>query len=168
MAKAMISTVTGIVEKPADAQRIIEDLQATCLCDRADISLLHRDSGQFFTAARTAIDSSAAAATSVVDLLFQGSSSVSRSLPGGSFFRAIGEFGTRLANAGIGTGADIARALLDAGVSQAEARRSGDAIDRGGVLIVVQARTEKVAQCARTVMATHGAVDPATAQAKAA
>lgn len=156
----MATTITGIVEKPVDAQKIIEELQSGCLCDRADISLMHRDSGQLVSAARTAIDSSAAAASSVLDLLFQGANTVSRSLPGGSVVRAVGEFGSRLASAGIGTGAEVARALLDAGVSQAEARRSGDAVERGGVLIVVQAKTEKMAQCARTVMAAHGAVAP--------
>ena len=161
----MPTTVTGIVEKPADAQRVIDALQSECLCDRSDISLLHQGSGQVFTAARTAIESGAAAATSIIDLLFQGTSAVARSLPGGNVLRAVGEFGTRVASAGIGTGAEIARALVDAGVSQAEARRSGDAIDRGGVLIVVQAKTDKIAQCVRTVMSTHGAVEP---QSKAA
>ena len=153
-------TVAGVVEKPADAQRIIDELQKSCLCDRSDISLLHRDAAHMSEAVKRAIDSSATAVSSIMDVLFQSVSAVSRSVPGGGMLRAAGEFGARVAHAGIGSGAGIAKALVDAGVPKTQAERLGEGMDQGGILIVVQAKTEKIAQCARTVMSAHGATEP--------
>src|SRR5947208_12690358 len=36
----MRQTIIGLAPKPADAQRIIDDLVDMCVCDRADISLV--------------------------------------------------------------------------------------------------------------------------------
>ncbi len=156
----MATTVAGIVEKPADAQRIIDELQSSCLCERADISLMHRDAAQVSTAVKTAVESSAAAASSVVNAIFAGVNAVSRSLPGGGMLRAVGSFGAALANAGLDAGAGLAKALVDAGVPKGDAQRYGEAMNRGGILILVQPRTDKMAQCARTVLMKHGAVEP--------
>ena len=36
----MRHTITGLVDKPVEAQKIIDDLVSLCVCDRADISLM--------------------------------------------------------------------------------------------------------------------------------
>ena len=41
----MRQALTGLVEKPVDAQRIIDELTTRCLCDRSDISLIAQESG---------------------------------------------------------------------------------------------------------------------------
>jgi hypothetical protein len=156
----MANTVAGLVEKPADAQRIIDDLQSTCLCDRSDISVMHRDAAQVSSAVKTAVDKSAAAASSVVAALFAGANAVSRSLPGGGMLRATGKFAASVADAGVQAGAGLTKALIEAGVPKEHAERYGDAMRRGEILIIVQAHTDKIAQCARTVMTEHGAVEP--------
>jgi hypothetical protein len=158
----MANTIAGIVEKPADAQRIIDELQASCLCDRSDISLMHRDAAQVSGAVKSAVDSSAAAANSILAAMFAGVNAVSRSLPGGGMLRAAGSFGAALANAGLDAGAGLAKALIDAGVPRGQAEHYGDAMNRGGILIVVQAKTDKIAQCARAILAKHGALEPET------
>jgi hypothetical protein len=156
----MANTIAGIVERPADAQRIIDELQASCLCDRSDISLMHRDAAQVSGAVKSAVDSGAAAASSMVSAMFAGVNAVSRSLPGGGMLRAVGSFGAALANAGLDAGAGLAKALIDAGVPQDQAHHYGDAMNRGGILILVQAKTDKMAQCARQILMKHGAVEP--------
>ena len=156
----MANTIAGIVDKPADAQRIIDELQASCLCDRADISLMHRDTAQVGGAVKSAVDSSAAAASSMVSAIFAGVNAVSRSLPGGGVLRAVGGFGAALANAGLDAGAGLAKALVDAGVPKEQAHHYSDAMNRGGILILVQARTDKIAQCARQILMKHGALEP--------
>jgi hypothetical protein len=156
----MANTVAGIVEKPADAQRIIDELQANCLCDRSDISLMHRDTAQVSGAVKSAVDSGAAAASSMVGAIFAGVNAVSRSLPGGGMLRAVGSFGIALANAGFDAGAGLAKALIDAGVPKDQAHQYSDAMNHGGILVVVQARTDKMAQCARQVFIKNGAIEP--------
>ena len=156
----MAKTIAGIVTKPADAQRILDELQASCLCDRSDISLMHRDSAQVSGAVKSAVDSSAAAASSMVNAIFAGVNAASRSLPGGGMLRAAGSFGVALANAGLDAGAGLAKALIDAGVPKAQAHQYSDALDRGGILVMVQARTDKMAQCARTILIKNGALEP--------
>ena len=42
----MAQTVAGVVEKPVDAQRLIDELVRDCLCDRADISVIARDAAR--------------------------------------------------------------------------------------------------------------------------
>jgi hypothetical protein len=156
----MANAIAGIVEKPADAQRIIDELQSSCLCDRADISLMHRDTAQVSGAVKSAVDSGASAASSLVSAVFAGVNAVSRSLPGGGMLRAVGSFGTALANAGLDAGAGLAKALIDAGVPKNEAHQYSDAMNHGGILILVQAKTEKMAQCARQVLLKNGAIEP--------
>ena len=156
----MAQTIAGIVTKPADAQRIIDELQASCLCDRSDISLMHRDSAQVSGAVKSAVDSSAAAASSMVSAIFAGVNAASRSLPGGGVLRAVGSFGVALAHTGLDAGAGLAKALIDAGVPKAQAHQYSDALDHGGILVMVQAKTDKMAQCARTILTKNGALEP--------
>jgi hypothetical protein len=156
----MANTIAGIVEKPADAQRIIDELQSSCLCDRSDISLMHQDTAQVSGAVKSAVDSGASAASSMVSAVFAGVNAVSRSLPGDGMLRAVGSFGAALANAGLDAGAGLAKALIDAGVPKNEAHQYSDAMNHGGILILVQAKTEKMAQCARQILMKNGAIEP--------
>ena len=164
----MAKTIAGVVEKPVDAQRLIEELVGQCLCDRADISVMVRDAAGWWTQQqggnaadlKRAIDTTAAGAKSLVDGLFEGLEAVSRALPGGGVLRVFGSLGVALANAGVTTAAELAKALIAVGVPQREARLYGEAFERGAMLVTVQAKTDKIAQCARRVMTQHGALAP--------
>lgn len=154
----MATTIAGVVEKPVDAQRLIDELVQSCLCDRADISVVARDSNQ--AAARDAVEETAGAAKAFVDGAWHGFEALSRSLPGGGMLRFFGSLGRRLADAGLTTAAETAKALIELGVPKGEARHYGEAFEHGGMLVTVQARTDNIARCARGVMMKHGALAP--------
>jgi hypothetical protein len=164
------TTIAGVVDKPVDAQRLVDELVSDCLCDRADISVMARDSVQARSrqgadTVKQALDTNAAAAKTLIDWASHGLESVTRSVPGGGIIRAMGSLGARLASAGVSTAADLAKALVDLGVPRGEAQSYGQAFESGGIVVTVQARTENIARCARTVMMKYGAVadEPAAA-----
>ena len=165
----MERTLTGLADRPLDAQLVIGDLVDQCLCDRADISLMAGDhpdglsgalSGAPATAASIAGQLAAAAAstaaTALGGLLGSASSATSRRISGVGVMNAVGELGTMLARTTLSTSADLARALADFGLDARLASEYSEALKNGKILIVVRARTDKIAQCARTVMATRG------------
>lgn len=154
----MATTIAGVVQKPVDAQQLIEELVRDCLCDRSDISVVARDSAS--AAARGAVDATAGAAKSFVDGVWQGFEALSRSLPGGGVLRFVGGLGRTLADAGVATAAETAKALMELGVPKGEARYYGEALEGGGMLVTVQAKTDNIARCARQVMMKHGALAP--------
>jgi hypothetical protein len=164
----MTKTIAGVVEKPLDAQRLIDELERECLCERADISVMVRDAAGWWTREQSetaadlkrAIDTTASGARSLVDGLFEGLEAVSRALPGGAVLRVFGSLGVTLAHAGVATAAELVKALVAVGIPQPEARFYGEAFARGGMLVTVQAKSDKIAQCARRVMAQHGALAP--------
>jgi hypothetical protein len=165
---SMAKTIAGVVAKPVDAQRLIDELVHDCLCDRADISLMVRDGAGWWTREQSetaaglkhAVDTSAAGARSLVSGIFEGLEAVSRVLPGGGILRLFGSLGVALANAGLATAAEVAKALVAVGIPQPEARYYGEAFERGSVLVTVQAKTDQIAQCARRLMMQHGALAP--------
>ena len=154
----MQKTIAGVVEKPLDAQRMIDELTSECLCDRSDISVVTRD-GEVGGVKQT-IDSGTAAVRTVIDMLSHGTESISRAIPGGGMLRAVGSVGAALANAAVAGGAELAKALVDSGVPQGSASFYSGAVDRGDILVTVQARSDKMAQCAQKVMMKYGAVAP--------
>ena len=164
----MAKTIAGVVEKPLEAQRLIDDLERECRCDRADISVMVRDAAGWWTQEQAstaadlkrAIDTSAAGARSLVGGLFEGLEALSRALPGGGVLRVFGSLGVAFANAGVVTAAELVKALVTVGIPQPEARFYGEAFERGGMLVTVQAKSDKIAQCARGVMMQHGALAP--------
>jgi len=156
----MAKTIAGAVAKPVDAQRLIDDLVHDCLCDRGDISVMVRDSAGWWTQKR-AIDTTASGAKSLVDGLFEGLEALSRALPGGGVLRVFGSLGVALANAGVSGAAELARSLVGVGIAPTEARYYGEAFARGAMLVIVQAETDRIAQCARQVMTRHAALAPA-------
>ncbi len=153
------------VERPIDAQKIIGQLTRDCMCDRADISLIVRDENTWVaqTAAKGAsalkevVGAGAGALSSTFQALFEGVDAVSQMVPGGAMLRAAGEFGVKVARTGAATGAELAGALIDAGVPKSEAQRYGKAFEQGGILLTAHVKTDKSAQCARKVMMAHGA-----------
>ena len=165
----MAKTIAGVVEKPVDAQRLIDALESECLCDRADISVMVRDSAGWWTGQQAttatdlkrASDTTAAGARSLVGGLFEGLEALSRALPGGGMLRVFGSLGVTLANAGVATAAELVKALVAVGIPQPEARFYGEAFERGAMLVTVQARSDQMAECARRVMTQHGALAPA-------
>lgn len=166
----MTTTIAGVVQKPLEAQRLVDELVSECLCDRSDISVMARDSLQARSlqgadTVKQALDTNAAAAKTLIDWASHGLESVTRSIPGGGVFRAIGSVGATLADAGVSTAAELAKALVDLGVPRGEAQFYGQAFESGGIVVTVQARTENMARCARQVMMKHGAVaeEPAAA-----
>lgn len=159
----MRHTVTGLADKPMDAQRIIEDLTGRCLCDRADISLVSRDEPQKAVAgvARSAGQMADIAGNAVVTTLegflgFATSATSGRESPTG-VLRAAGHLGTILAKTALESAKDVARVFSEYGIDNAQAQAYAEAVQRGSILIVVDAKTEAIARCARQVLATHGA-----------
>ena len=165
----MRQTITGLVEKPVDAQRIIDELTSRCLADRSDITLISEEgaghaSGRLSQAVQAAgqVAGAAAAATAAtgnaaIDL----ASAVARNIPGFGVLRAVGGLGANFSRAILGTAEDVAKAFVGFGIEQNLARSYADALREGSILIVVDAKTENIARCARQVMATHGAAIPA-------
>ena len=158
----MTTTIAGVVEKPVDAQRLVDELVNGCLCDRSDISVMAHDSGgdsrrQGADTVKKAVDTNADAAKVLINWMSQGLDTVSKSLPGRGMIRGFGSLAARLADAGVITAAELAKALVDLGVPRSEARHYGEAFERGGIVVTVQARTDNIAQCARKVMMTYGA-----------
>jgi hypothetical protein len=164
----MAKTLAGVVEKPVNAQRLIDDLVHDCLCERADISVMVRDSAGWWTqqqsetaaGVKRAIDTTASGAKSLVDGLFEGLEAVSRALPGGGVLRVFGSLGVALVSAGVTGAAELAKSLVAVGIAPPQARYYGEAFERGAMLVTVQAKTDKIAQCARQVMTRHGALAP--------
>ena len=157
-----MTTIAGVVQKPVDAQRLIDELTRDCMCDRADISLLARSPETYKATAtvKEGINEGVHAAKTIVDGLFQGFESVSRSVPGGGILRAFGSMGVTVVNAGVSTAGELAKMLMDFGVSRGDARFYGEAFERGEMVVTVNARTDHIAQCARKVMMKYGAVAP--------
>jgi hypothetical protein len=169
----MTTTIAGVVDKPVDAQRLVDELVSGCLCDRSDISLMARDAvadgrRQGAQTVKKALDANADAAKVVISWLSQGLESVTRSIPGGGMVRGFGSLAARLADAGVTTAAQLAKALVDLGVPKDEARYYGEAFEGGGIVVTVHARTDNIARCARQTMMKYGAISEEAASAAAA
>jgi hypothetical protein len=85
---------------------------------------------------------------------------VSRKVSGFGALSAVGQLASTLSRAALGTVRDLAGVLVDFGMEQELAREYADALQRGSILIVVDAKTDNMAQCVRRVLATHGAASP--------
>lgn len=164
----MRNTITGLVEKPVDAQRIIDELTTRCLADRSDITLISQESAQLsgtlsqaVRAAGQVAGAAAAAASATGNAAIDFASAVTRSVPGFGVLRAVGGLGANFSRAVLSTAEDVAKAFVGFGVEQNLARSYADALREGSILIVVDAQTDAIARCARQVMATHGAAIPA-------
>jgi hypothetical protein len=157
-----MTTIAGVVQKPVDAQRLIDELTRDCLCDRADISLLTRspEVSKATSTVKEGINEGVHAAKTIIDGLFQGFESVSRSVPGGGLLRAFGSMGVTVVNAGVSTAGELAKALMDMGVPKGDAQFYGAAFERGEMVVAVNARSDQMAHCARKVMMKYGAVAP--------
>ena len=158
----MRHTITGLVSKPAEAQRIIDELTSRCLSDRADISLVAQGNSGHVSqvlagVARAAGQvagavGAAAAATGSAAMGF--ASAVSRDVPGLGVLSIAGRLGGSLAWTALATVEDLAKAFVDYGIEQSLARNYAEALRQGDILIVVDAKTDAMAQCARQVMST--------------
>jgi hypothetical protein len=162
----MTQTVTGLVGKPVEAQAVIDDLITLCLCDRSDISLIARDHpGQAQLSAGEAVRATgqvaaaagAAAAKTLGALLGLGSAIVSRKVSGFGVLSAVGQAGATLSKIALETAQDVGKALMDFGIDRTQARAYADAISKGSIVILVEAKTQKIAECARQVMRTRAA-----------
>jgi hypothetical protein len=160
----MASTLFAVVDKPADAQYIIDELTQSCLCDRADIGVMTRNAGG--TVGGGATGSNAASivnemsegAQSVLEGMFKAANAMSRALPGGGLLRSAGNIAQPILQAGLGTATELAKALAGAGAPPAEARDLGQAFEQGGVLLTVSCKTDQMEQCARKVLSKYGAI----------
>jgi hypothetical protein len=166
----MTTTIAGVVEKPVDAQHLVDELVESCHCDRSDISVMARDAmrenrRQGAETVKKALDTNAEAAKTLIGWMSEGLEAATRSLPGGGMIRTFGSLGSQLANAGVGTAAELAKALVELGVPKGEARHYGEAFENGGIVVTVQARTDNIAMCARGVFSKYGAIaEEATAR----
>jgi len=119
-----------------------------------------REQNQTADHLKRAIDTTASGARSLVGGLFDGLEALSHALPGGGVLRVFGSLGAALASAGVGGTAELVKALVRLGIPQSEARYYGDAFARGAMLVTVQAKTDKIAQCALGLMLEFGALAP--------
>jgi|SRR4051812_43166680 hypothetical protein len=159
----MTTTIVGAVQKPVDAQQLVDELVESCRCDRSDISVVARDAirenrRHGAETVKKALEGNAEAAKTLIGWMSEGLEAVTRSLPGGGMIRAFGSVGAQLADAGVSTAAGLAKALVDLGVPKSEARHYGEAFEQGGIVVTVQARTDNIATCARGVMMKYGAL----------
>ena len=58
--------------------------------------------------------------------------------------RTFGALGAKLADVGVSTAAELAKALVDAGVPKGEASYLGQQFEGGGIVVTVQARTDNI------------------------
>jgi len=138
----MRHTITALVEKPIEAQYLIEELTARCMADRSDISLIAQEnSGQ-------------------VSRVLAGASRAAGEVAGA--VRAAAAPGSSLLATAVGTLEELARTFVDIGIEQSLARNYADALRKGHILIVVDAKTDAIAQCARQVMAKQRVLSPAS------
>lgn len=165
----MQQTITGLVKKPVDAQRIIDELTSRCLADRSNITLISQeDAGQAsgrvshaMQAAGQVAGAAAAAAAATGNAALDFASAVTRRVPGFGVLKAVGGLGADFSRAVLGTAEDVANAFVSLGVERKLARSYADALREGSILIVLDAKTDAIARCARQVLATHGAAVPA-------
>lgn len=157
----MRQIIAGLADKPLQAQRIIDDLTSLYACDRADISVMSGES-----VAQAPGVAAAAQATQMAGTLFGGalrqlsglaSEVTSRHVPGLGRLNAVGQLASLLSKSAFGTAGELADGLAQLGVRAELASRYAEAMRDGAILILVEARSEKIAQCARETMATHGA-----------
>ena len=162
-----MTTIAGVVQKPVDAQRLVDELVSDCHCDRSDISVVAQSAAlEGAENVKKALDVNAAAAGTLINWMAHGLESVTKSMPGGGAVRAVGSLGAKIANMGVSTAAEFAKALIDAGVPKHEAGFYGEAFQRGGIVVTVQAKTDNIAMCARQVMMKHGATAEETSTAR--
>src|SRR5436190_21200853 len=98
----MAQTIAGIVEKPVDAQRLIDELVRDCLCDRADISVIARSTTEKASARadepKGALDTSADGMHMVFDGFVAGIVAAVHSSPGRGTGRGIRKLGATVAH----------------------------------------------------------------------
>lgn len=82
----------------------------------------------------------------------------SRQVSGFGVLSAAGQLGASLSRSALGAAENLGKALMDFGVEDNLARDYADALRQGSILIIVGAKNDKMAQCARQVMAIRGAV----------
>jgi hypothetical protein len=171
----MHQIVSGLVTRPADAQKIIDELVSSCACDRSDIGLLAGGgAGQVTSSLGRGMQATGHAAATVGgamadtlrDLLGAASQGASQkaSLFGG--LSAAGKLAALVSKNALNTVAELSRALVDFGVQETLAVQYAKSLRDGGILLIVRAHSERMAQCARGVLATHGATTDAWPHAR--
>ncbi|HYG55431.1 MAG TPA: hypothetical protein VD965_09050 [Burkholderiales bacterium] len=153
----MRHTITGLVDKPVDAQRIIDDLVSLCVCDRSDISLMAGE--QQAAKPSQVVDQLAAPAWKVFDGFLGAANDATRNVPGMGPVRAVGQLGAVLTRTAMSGAQDLVKSLVDFGLEDQVASRYADALRNGRMLIVIDAKTENMARCVQKVLATHGAME---------
>jgi hypothetical protein len=166
----MRHTVTALVDKPIEAQYIIEELTARCLVDRSDISLIAQENsghasrmlagaaqaaGQVAGAVGAAAAAAGSAATGFA-------SAVSHDVPGVGVLSVAGRLGASLSATAFSTVENLAKAFAGIGIEQSLASSYADALRDGHILIVLDAKTDAMAQCAQRVIAKQRVMAPAS------
>lgn len=168
----MAKTVIGLMETPREAESVVRDLTAECGCNRADIGLMARgeqhaqsrgtattsDEGGSEVGSGALKGAGTGAAIGGVLGLVAGAASLA--IPGVGPIIAAGPIAAALAGAGVGAVAGgVIGALSKMGVPEDEAHYYAEGVKRGGTLITLHARDDRIADCAAQVMQRHGAVD---------
>jgi hypothetical protein len=165
----MENVVIGILEKPVDAQRLIDELMANCKCDRENISVLARGSSvpgndvvtslarRFAEVAGATASAAGGAATKAAESLL---GVVTRTAPDRGVFTAVGPLALSLAGASLSSAGGLAKSLAKAGAPDEQSQALAEAVERGAILVSVEAQTENSAKCVRETMARYGVLAP--------
>jgi hypothetical protein len=150
----MAKTVIGVIEDPAEAQEVFDELLKSGF-DRKDIGIVTPDIISETTAAVTGASKG---------ILFGGLTGMLL----GAVAVALGGIGPVLAVGPVlpllgGTVGAVAGGLIGGltskGVPERDARAFADGVRRGGTLIMAVARSDELAARAMEIMKRHGAVD---------
>ncbi len=167
--------VIGTLQKPVDAQRLIDELVSNCHCDRENIGLLARTSTEhgsnpiedMLRRGTEVATGAALAAGRVAGRAAQAAASVvAQFMPNLGVLSSVGPFAAGIANAGLKTTNELERALEEAGAARERAAYYADSVQRGGILVSVLAPTENMAKCVEETMRRHHALAPEASVAR--
>jgi hypothetical protein len=171
----MAKTVVGLMDSPAEAQRVIQEL-IDCGFERSTIGVMasgrqggdasaatsddgSADQGEPEDRGRSALKGAGAgAALGGIAGLVVGLAALP--IPGVGPIIAAGPIAAALAGAGIGAVAGgVVGALTDLGVPEHEAHYYAEGVRRGGTLLTVTAANDELADRAARLMREHGAAN---------
>jgi uncharacterized protein (TIGR02271 family) len=163
----MTKTVVGLMESATEAQRVVQDLTASCGCQKSDIGVMARDEaaatrsgGRHESDVAGGAMKGAGTGAAIGGVLGLVAGAASLAIPGIGPIVAAGPIASALAGAGIGAATGgIIGALANLGVPDEDAHYYAEGVRRGGTLVTVRADTDAAAQCAQRIMHQHGAVD---------
>jgi hypothetical protein len=152
----MAKTVIGLMDSRDQAQEVVDELQKSGF-SRQDVSIV---SGKAEGDARPVVmkDMGKGALVGGIVGLLAGAAALM--IPGIGWVMVAGPLATLLASAAAGTLAGgMIGALTSKGIPEEDAHFYAEGLRRGGTLVMVHAKSDRLASVAEQVMKRHGAID---------